>query len=91
MWSVVDVYLDGAQIPVEVDVLTIHQVDYREMCDRAKTEPWIPGLTLLAAYCTLVGEEPADMRPVKKWAREHKVITEIREHLGPTQRETPED
>jgi len=91
MWDVLDVYLDGTQVPVEVPVLTIHVVDYREMCDKAKTNAYPAGLDLVSAYCTLVDEEPADMRPIKKWAREHKVITVRREHMGPTRKATPAD
>jgi hypothetical protein len=30
MWDVLDVYLDGATDPVEVPVLTVYVVDYRD-------------------------------------------------------------
>ena len=84
MWDVLDVYLDGATDPVEVTVLTIHVVDYRDMCDKAKVTAYPAGLDLLSAYCTLVDAEPIDLKPVKKWAREQKVIINRREHVGPT-------
>ena len=42
------------------------------------------GLDLLSAYCTLVDAEPTDFKVIKKWAREHKVITDRREQAGPT-------
>jgi hypothetical protein len=91
MWDVLDVYLDGSQIPVEVAVLTIHVVDYRDFCDKAKVTAYPAGLDLVAAYCALVDLEPLDMKPIKKWAREHKVITVRRDHMGPTRMATPAD
>ena len=33
MWDVLDVYLDGATDPVEVPVLTVYVVDYRDLDD----------------------------------------------------------
>ena len=81
-------YLDGATDPVEVTVLTIHVVDYRDMCDRAKVTAYPAGLDLLSAYCAIVDPEPLDLKPVKKWAREHKVIIDRREHVGPTKTAT---
>jgi hypothetical protein len=89
MWDVLDVYLDGATEPVEVTVLTIHVVDYRDFCDKAKVTAYPAGLDLLSAYCTLVDPEPSDLKPVKKWAREHKVIIDRREQPGPTKTATP--
>ena len=35
MWDVLDVYLDGANDPVEVPVLTVYVVDYRDLGDFA--------------------------------------------------------
>jgi hypothetical protein len=89
VWDVLDVYLDGSTKPVEVTVLTIHVVDYRDMCDKAKVTAYPAGLDLLSAYCTLVDPEPFDLKPVKKWAREQKVIINRREHVGPTKTATP--
>ncbi len=91
MWDVLDVYLDGATDPVEVDILTIHVIEYREFCDKAKVAAYPAGLDLLSAYCTLVEPEPTDMKAPKKWGREHKVITVRREHMGPTKKATPAD
>lgn len=91
MWDVLDVYLDGSNDPVEVDVLTIHVIDYREFCDKAKVTAYPAGLDLLSAYCTLVEPEPTDMKLVKKWGREHKVIVQRRESLGPTRTATHAD
>ena len=84
MWDVLDVYLDGSTEPVEVTVLTIHVVDSRDFCDKAKVTAYPAGLDLLSAYCTLVDAEPTDFKVIKKWAREHKVITDRREQAGPT-------
>ena len=84
MWDILNVYLDGSTEPVEVTVLTIHVVDYRDFCDKAKVTAYPAGLDLLSAYCTLVDAEPTDFKVIKKWAREHKVITDRREQAGPT-------
>jgi hypothetical protein len=46
MWDVLDVYLDGATDPVEVPVLTVYVVDYRELCDKAKVTAYPAGLDL---------------------------------------------
>ena len=89
MWDVIDVYLDGSTEPVEVTVLTIHVVDYRDFCDKLKVTAYPAGLDLLSAYCTLVDPEPSDFKVIKKWAREHKVITDRREPSGPTRTATP--
>ena len=89
MWDVIDVYLDGSTEPVEVTVLTIHVVDYRDFCDKLKVTAYPAGLDLLSAYCTLVEPEPSDFKVIKKWAREHKVITDRREPSGPTKTATP--
>lgn len=89
MWDVLDVYLDGATDPVEVPVLTVYVVDYRELCDKAKVTAYPAGLDLLAAYCGLVDPEPNDLKVVKKWGREHKVIVDRRETSGPTRTATP--
>ena len=89
MWDVIDVYLDGSTEPVEVTVLTIHVVDYRDFCDKLKVTAYPAGLDLLSAYCTLVDPEPSDYKVIKKWAREHKVITDRREPSGPTRTATP--
>ncbi len=89
MWDVLDVYLDGATDPVEVPVLTVYIVDYRELCDKAKVTAYPAGLDLLSAYCALVDDEPSDLKVIKKWGREHYVITERREHAGPTKTATP--
>ena len=89
MWDVIDVYLDGSTEPVEVTVLTIHVVDYRDFCDKLKVTAYPAGLDLLSAYCTLVDAEPSDFKVIKKWAREHKVITDRREPSGPTRTATP--
>ena len=89
MWDVLDVYLDGATDPVEVTVLTIHVVDYRDMCDKAKVTAYPAGLDLLSAFCAIVDPEPLDLKVIKKWGREHKVIVERRESVGPTRTATP--
>lgn len=89
MWDVLDVYLDGATDPVEVPVLTVYVVDYRELCDKAKVTAYPAGLDLLSAYCALVDDEPSDLKAIKKWGREHYVITERREQAGPTKTATP--
>jgi hypothetical protein len=89
MWDVLDVYLDGSTEPVEVTVLTIHVVDYRDFCDKLKVTAYPAGLDILSAYCTLVDPEPSDFKVIKKWAREHKVITDRREPSGPTRTATP--
>ncbi len=89
MWDVLDVYLDGATDPVEVTVLTVYVVDYRDMCDKAKVSAYPAGLDLLSAFCALVDPEPLDLKQVKKWARDHKVIVERREAAGPTRTATP--
>lgn len=88
MWDVLDVYLDGATDPVEVPVLTVYVVDYRDMCDRANVTAYPAALDLMSAYCALVDPEPLDMKQVKKWGRDHKVIIERREQAGPTQTAT---
>jgi hypothetical protein len=59
------------------------------MCDKAKVTAYPAGLDLLSAYCTLVDPEPFDLKPVKKWARDQKVIINRREHVGPTKTATP--
>lgn len=84
MWEVLDVYLDGSTVPVEVAVLTVYVVDYRELCDKAKVNAYPAGLDLLSAYCGLVDDEPTDFKVIKKWAREHKVICDRGETQGPT-------
>ena len=89
MWDVLDVYLDGATDPVEVPVLTVYVVDYRELCDKAKVTAYPAGLDLLSAYCAIVDAEPSDLKVVKKWAREHKVIIDRVENVGPTKTATP--
>ena len=89
MWDVLDVYLDGATDPVEVPVLTVYVVDYRELCDRSKVAAYPAGLDLLSAFWALVDPEPLDLKVIKKWGREHKVIIERREHAGPTKTATP--
>ena len=91
MWDVLEIYVDGAQVPVEVPVLTVYVVDYRDLCDRAKVTAYPAGLDLLAAYCAIVDPEPLDLKVIKKWGREHKVITVRKDQLGPTQKATPED
>jgi hypothetical protein len=89
VWDVLDVYLDGANDPVEVPVLTVYVVDYRELCDKAKVTAYPAGLDLLAAYSALVDAEPTDLKVVKKWGREHKVMVERRDPAGPTRTATP--
>jgi hypothetical protein len=84
-----DVYLDGATDPVEVPVLTVYVVDYRDLCDKAKVTAYPAGLDLLSAYCAIVDAEPSDLKVVKKWAREHKVIIDRVENVGPTKTATP--
>jgi hypothetical protein len=46
------------------------------------------GLDLLSAFCAIVDPEPLDLKVIKKWGREHKVIVERREHAGPTKTAT---
>jgi hypothetical protein len=88
MWDVLDVYLDGITDPVEVPVLTVYVVDYRDLCDKAKVTAYPAGLDLLSAFCAIVDPEPLDLKVIKKWGREHKVIVERREHAGPTKTAT---
>ena len=91
MWDVLDVYVDGSQVSTDVPVLTVYVVDYRDLCDKAKVTAYPAGLDLLAAYCAIVDPDPLDLKVIKKWGREHKVITVRKDQLGPTQTVTPVD
>jgi hypothetical protein len=89
MWDVLDVYLDGATDPVEVPVLTVYVVDYRDLCDKAKVTAYPAGLD--SAVRVLRDCRPRAPRPQghQEVGREHKVIIERREHVGPTKTATP--
>ena len=91
MWDILDVYLDGSTDPVEVPVLTVYIVDYRDLCDKAKVTAYPAGLDLLSAYCAIYDAEPLDLKVIKKWGREHKVIIDRVEQVGPTRKATPAD
>jgi hypothetical protein len=84
MWDVLDVYLDGATDPVEVPVLTVYVVDYRDLCDKAKVTAYPAGLDLLSAFCAIVDPEPLDLKVIKKWGVNTRSSSSAVEHAGPT-------
>jgi len=76
-----NVYLDGSEEPVVVNVISDDFWTYEDIAGSKTSET---GMRLTIAYRHLEGKDPKNIAEVRAWAREHAVIVTLGEPADPT-------
>ena len=84
MFPVLDVYLDGATVPVQVQTTSLMMWTYEDLTGKPIGKSSEHGLRLTLAYIGVTDLEPPTLADVKAWAKEHAVSVTIGDDITPT-------